>query len=76
LFLFQPTLLFAGEHTHPSFYSTVHGAFITGRDAAEALRSIAPGDSDSRPRSPASHVTVELSSIADLSNWVRGLGVT
>ncbi|CAG0918602.1 unnamed protein product [Notodromas monacha] len=68
-----PTLLFAGEHTHPSFYSTVHGAFMTGRDAAEALASV--GASDSRPRSPASHLTVELSSIADLSNWVRGMGI-
>ena len=26
---------FAGEHCHPSFYSTGHGAFLTGRSAAQ-----------------------------------------
>ncbi|KAF2349057.1 Amine oxidase [Trinorchestia longiramus] len=32
-----PSLLLAGEHCHPSFYSTVHGAYLSGRDAAQFL---------------------------------------
>uniref|UniRef100_A0A6A7GC95 Spermine oxidase-like n=1 Tax=Hirondellea gigas TaxID=1518452 RepID=A0A6A7GC95_9CRUS len=32
-----PSLLFAGEHCHPSFYSTVHGAYLSGLDAARYL---------------------------------------
>ena len=31
----RPVVLFAGEHCHPSFYSTGHGAFLTGRSAAQ-----------------------------------------
>lgn len=30
-------LLFAGEHTHSSFYSTVHGAYLSGQKAAQIL---------------------------------------
>lgn len=33
----QPVITFAGEHTHPNFYSTVHGAYLSGRAAAEML---------------------------------------
>jgi len=33
----QPLITFAGEHTHPNFYSTVHGAYLSGRAAAEML---------------------------------------
>lgn len=33
----KPILLFAGECTHPNFYSTVHGAFLTGKTAASYL---------------------------------------
>lgn len=33
----QPTLVFAGEHCHNSFYSTVHGAYLSGRDAAHCI---------------------------------------
>ena len=37
-FLFlQPTLMFAGEATHPSFYSSTHGALLTGRREADRL---------------------------------------
>ena len=35
LSLFQPVVTFAGEHCHPSFYSTGHGAFLTGRTASQ-----------------------------------------
>lgn len=30
-------ITFAGEHTHPNFYSTAHGAYLSGRAAAEML---------------------------------------
>lgn len=33
----QPSLLFAGEATHPCYYSTVHGAFQTGIRAAKQI---------------------------------------
>lgn len=33
----QPTLFFAGEATHPVFFSTAHGGFESGRRAAEAV---------------------------------------
>eukprot|EP00802_Teleaulax_amphioxeia_P004644 Tamp_04648.p1 GENE.Tamp_04648~~Tamp_04648.p1 ORF type:complete len:558 (+),score=66.67 Tamp_04648:730-2403(+) len=44
-----PTVLFAGEATHPSYYGTVHGAFMTGeREAERAIeilrRSSVQGD--------------------------------
>ncbi|CAG2100453.1 unnamed protein product [Medioppia subpectinata] len=33
----KPIMVFAGEATHPSFYSTVHGAFLSGKKAANYL---------------------------------------
>ena len=33
-------MVFAGEATHPSFYSTVHGAFLSGRKAAYYLMDV------------------------------------
>jgi len=33
----QPVVAFAGEHCHPSFYSTGHGAYLTGRSAAQVI---------------------------------------
>lgn len=33
----KPILLFAGESCHPNFYSTVHGAFLSGKKAASYL---------------------------------------
>lgn len=38
-FFLQPVVLFAGEATHPSFYSTTHGALLTGnREAARICK--------------------------------------
>jgi len=33
----EPVVAFAGEHTHPAFYSTAHGAYLTGRGAAQVM---------------------------------------
>ena len=36
-------LFFAGEATHASFYSTCHGAYLSGIDAADAASTLARG---------------------------------
>ncbi|CAG0892689.1 unnamed protein product, partial [Darwinula stevensoni] len=56
----KPVLLFAGEHTHPTFYSTVHGAYLSGRDAGLAV-GVKSTPTPSRPWSPQSHTTLEVS---------------
>ncbi|GLG96486.1 Protein anon-37Cs [Gryllus bimaculatus] len=61
----KPTLLFAGEHTHSSFYSTVHGAYLSGRDAAQSL--LAP---DSPPE-----LVLDCEGTSDLSSWVQGISL-
>ncbi|KAF2891582.1 hypothetical protein ILUMI_14591, partial [Ignelater luminosus] len=33
----KPTILFAGEATHPTHYSTVHGAIETGHREAQRI---------------------------------------
>lgn len=33
----KPVLLFAGEATHPIYFSTTHGAFLSGKNAANYL---------------------------------------
>jgi len=38
--IFQAQLLFAGEATHPYFYSTTHGAMLTGKREAERIISM------------------------------------
>ena len=38
---FQPVVAFAGEHCHPSFYSTVHGAYLSGKSAAQFYLNVA-----------------------------------
>ncbi|XP_022254950.1 peroxisomal N(1)-acetyl-spermine/spermidine oxidase-like isoform X1 [Limulus polyphemus] len=67
----KPALLFAGEATHPSFYSTVHGAYLSGRQAAEYLvetkqTNSLPAWSIDRPRC----------SVGDLSSWLKGIDLT
>nr|CAD7442688.1 unnamed protein product [Timema bartmani] len=61
----KPSLLFAGEHTHSSFYSTVHGAYLTGRAAAQALVI---------PDSPEETV-MECEGTNDLSSWIQGISL-
>ncbi|KAG0725384.1 Peroxisomal N(1)-acetyl-spermine/spermidine oxidase [Chionoecetes opilio] len=59
----KPAVLFAGEHCHPSFYSTVHGAYLSGREAAQML---------SVPDTPP-EVVLNVEGTADLSSWLEGI---
>ncbi|KAE9529588.1 hypothetical protein AGLY_011684 [Aphis glycines] len=56
-----PIITFAGEHTHPNFYSTVHGAYLSGRAAAEMLIVCKREDEPLN------------TTVSDLSSWVQGL---
>ena len=39
----RPSLFFAGEATHAEFFSTAHGAYMSGVDAAKGVaRKLAP----------------------------------
>lgn len=59
-------ILFAGEHTHTTFYSTVHGAFLTGRSAAQTILN---------EKIP-SEVTLDCDDeTTDLSSWIQGIGL-
>ncbi|XP_072932764.1 peroxisomal N(1)-acetyl-spermine/spermidine oxidase [Epargyreus clarus] len=59
----KPVLLFSGEHTHSSFYSTVHGAYLSGQTAARRL--LAP---DITPNN-----FLECPGSADLNSWIQGI---
>lgn len=58
-------LLFAGEHTHNNFYSTVHGAYLSGRMAAQ---QILEADRETE-------IILECDSTSDLSSWIRGISL-
>lgn len=60
----KPSVLFAGEHTHSNFYSTVHGAYLSGRTAAQIILT---------PDSPQEMVMESDSS--DLSSWIQGISL-
>ncbi|CAL4112182.1 unnamed protein product, partial [Meganyctiphanes norvegica] len=62
----KPAIVFGGEHCHPSFYSTVHGAYLSGRDAA-ALLCV--------PDTPPEQV-LDVEGTADLSSWIQGISLT
>ncbi|CAG4930899.1 unnamed protein product [Colias eurytheme] len=59
----KPVLLFAGEHTHSSFYSTVHGAYLSGQIAARRILTpdIAPEND------------LECPGSADINAWIQGI---
>ncbi|XP_013098285.1 spermine oxidase [Stomoxys calcitrans] len=61
---FKPVVLFAGEHTHSNFYSTVHGAYLSGRTAAQYLVGNEEPD----------EITLE-SDGSDLSAWIQGIAL-
>ncbi|XP_030377000.1 peroxisomal N(1)-acetyl-spermine/spermidine oxidase [Scaptodrosophila lebanonensis] len=60
----KPAIVFAGEHTHSSFYSTVHGAYLSGRTAAQYL--LANDEPD--------EIIME-SDGSDLSAWIQGISL-
>ncbi|KAJ1525872.1 hypothetical protein ONE63_009064 [Megalurothrips usitatus] len=62
----KPVVLFAGEHTHSSFYSTVHGAYLTGRSAAQILLA---------PDSPEELILEADEDASDLSAWIQGIAL-
>ncbi|XP_017142202.1 peroxisomal N(1)-acetyl-spermine/spermidine oxidase isoform X1 [Drosophila miranda] len=61
----KPAILFAGEHTHSSFYSTVHGAYLSGRTAAQYL--LANDEPD--------EMIIMESDGSDLSAWIQGIAL-
>lgn len=60
----RPSILFAGEHTHSNFYSTVHGAYLSGRMAAQIIYE---------PDTP-QEICVEADT-SDLSSWIAGIAL-
>ncbi|XP_011309619.1 peroxisomal N(1)-acetyl-spermine/spermidine oxidase [Fopius arisanus] len=60
-------IAFAGEHTHSSFYSTVHGAYLTGRTAAQSLL-------ESRIKEKQG-LSVNCEETSDLSSWIQGISL-
>ncbi|XP_059057438.1 spermine oxidase [Achroia grisella] len=59
----KPVLLFAGEHTHSSFYSTAHGAYLSGQSVARRLLA-ADDPTENNLDCPRS---------ADLNSWIQGI---
>jgi len=64
----SPVVAFAGEHCHPSFYSTGHGAYLTGRTAAQLMIRCAKEGTNT-----AGETTYNLSdaSVSDLTTWLE-----
>jgi len=64
----SPVVAFAGEHCHPSFYSTGHGAYLTGRTAAQLMIRCAKEGTNA-----AGETTYNLTdaSVSDLSTWLE-----
>ncbi|XP_013193705.1 peroxisomal N(1)-acetyl-spermine/spermidine oxidase [Amyelois transitella] len=58
----KPVLLFAGEHTHSSFYSTAHGAYLSGQTAAKRLMATDEPEN-----------ILECPGSADLNAWIQGI---
>ena len=61
----QPVVAFAGEHCHPSFYSTVHGAYLSGKSAAQFFLNAEAQD----PQDEEQVFNLGAASIADLSTF-------
>lgn len=70
-------VVFAGEHCHPSFYSTGHGAFLTGRSAAQTVIKTAKESSTRGQTRGLGEVTYNLqdASVTDLSAWLSEINV-
>jgi len=65
-----PVVAFAGEHCHPSFYSTVHGAHLSGKSAAQYFLNVAATEAKD-PRNAEEVFNLGAASIADLSTWLE-----
>lgn len=59
----KPVLLFAGEHTHSNFYSTAHGAYLSGQAAARRLLAL---------DEPTENI-LDCPASSDLNSWIQGL---
>eukprot|EP00096_Caligus_rogercresseyi_P013426 TRINITY_DN6071_c0_g1_i1.p1 TRINITY_DN6071_c0_g1~~TRINITY_DN6071_c0_g1_i1.p1 ORF type:complete len:603 (-),score=162.69 TRINITY_DN6071_c0_g1_i1:421-2229(-) len=59
-----PVVGFAGEHCHPSFYSTGHGAYLSGRSVAQSLIK-------SSRNTDEEVYNLAAASVADLSTWLE-----
>lgn len=55
---------FAGEHTHSSFYSTVHGAYLSGRSAAQTIL---------KSKKIENNNLLNCVETSDLSSWINGI---
>ena len=66
---FQPVVAFAGEHCHPSFYSTVHGAYLSGRTAAQFMLNAAARSKEADDDEDV--YNLGAASVADLSTWLQ-----
>merc|ERR1711978_261058 len=66
---FQPVVAFAGEHCHPSFYSTVHGAYLSGRSAAQFMLNAAAKSKEADDDEDV--YNLGAASVADLSTWLQ-----
>ncbi|XP_003739554.1 peroxisomal N(1)-acetyl-spermine/spermidine oxidase [Galendromus occidentalis] len=69
----RPKILFAGEATHSSFYSTAHGAFISGQRCADLLTS----DDLEGCDLPSGWInsSSRRSSVNDLESWLKGIDI-
>ena len=65
----QPVVAFAGEHCHPSFYSTVHGAYLSGRTAAQFMLNAAAKSKEADDDEEV--YNLGAASVADLSTWLQ-----
>jgi len=62
-----PVLALAGEHCHPSFYSTAHGAYLSGRAAALFYLTVRPEEEEV--------FNLAEASVSDLSSWLEEVTV-
>lgn len=67
-------IAFAGEHTHSSFYSTVHGAYLTGRTAAQSLLESKKFEAQEL-HSEHQQLSLICEDTGDLSSWIQGISL-
>ena len=60
---------FAGEHCHPSFYSTAHGAYLTGRSAAQFFLNFTASRFATEEEEDV--YNLGAASVSDLSAWLE-----